>query len=518
MVETSKVSDELANRLWAIANDLRGNMDANKFRNYILGVIFYRYLSERTEQYMDDLLKNDNISYEKAFKDERYENTVKKWSIKGLGYIMEPKYFFKNMVSDINNKTFSIEDFEKAVASLTGSTVGQESEAAFNKLFDDMNLQDKDLGSEVSDRTNLISKVILQINDIDFHTEDTKVDILGTAYMILISKFASDAGKKSGEFFTAVGPAHTLAKLATVGLDEVRTACDPCAGSGSLLLDLRDYVSTGKVGHYYAQEMNGTTYNLLRMNMLMHGVPYKQFTCFNGDTIKKDNFGDKKFQVQVANPPYSCTYEPTSALLDDKRFSGAGKLAPKSYEDLMFLEHIIYHMDESDGRAAVLLPHGVLFRGGAEETIRTHIIKNLNKIDAVIGLPANMFLTTSIPVVLLVLKSDRNGDSDNILFIDASKEFKKGKKQNELTEENIDKIVRTYTERKDVEKYARKVPISEIEANGYNLNIPRYVDSSEEEEQLDLDDVLGRIAHDKEDVAAAEESLKSYFSELGILR
>ena len=247
--------------------------------------------------------------------------------------------------TNIKGGKFSIEDYEKAISSLVGSTVGQESEAAFDKLFDDMNLQDKDLGKEVSQRTKLISKVINKVYDIDFNFEDAEFDVLGTAYMILIGLFASDAGKKGGEFFTPTKMSQLVARLATLGLGTVKSACDPCAGSGSLLLEVKRHCSNRTVNHYYGQEKNGTTYNLMRQNMLMHGVPYKEFTVYNDDTIEHDNFGELRFQVQVANPPYSAKWSADPRFESDPRFSNCGALAPKSYADLMFLEHIAYHMD-----------------------------------------------------------------------------------------------------------------------------------------------------------------------------
>jgi Type I restriction-modification system methyltransferase subunit len=222
--KVQKQSQELATQLWAIANDLRGNMDSSKFKNYILGVIFYRYLSEKTENYMNELLKDDNLTYREALEDNRYSSTVLKWSIEHLGYIIEPKYLWASLLDEIDGAEFSIEHFEKAISSLVASTIGQESEAAFDKLFDDMNLQDKDLGKEVSERTALIAKVMLKVNDISFNVDDAEMDVLGTAYMILISLFASDAGKKGGEFFTPTCASKLLAKLATVGLDEIKNA------------------------------------------------------------------------------------------------------------------------------------------------------------------------------------------------------------------------------------------------------------------------------------------------------
>ena len=508
-------SQELANSLWGIANDLRGSMGTDKFKNYILGVIFYRYLSEKTESYMDDLLKDDGLTYREALKDEEFAPVVNDWSIEHLGYIMKPENLFASLIDKIKANEFSVEDFERAIKELTDSTIGQESESAFDKLFDDMNLQDKDLGKEVSQRTTLISKVMLRINDLSFDYHDADFDVLGTAYMILIGLFASDAGKKSGEFFTPEGPSRLISRLATVGLETIRSVCDSCAGSGSLMLQCAKNIKSHKVTHYYGQEYNGSTYNLLRMNLLMHGVPYRNFTVFNDDTLLHDNFGDLKFQVQVNNPPYSLKYTPTQQMLNDERFSSCGALPPKNYADLLFVEHIAHHMD-TDGRAAILLPHGVLFRRGGEHKIRKYLIDALNCVDAIVGLPPKMFQTTPIPVIALILKKDRNVNSKNIFFIDASNEFVKEGKYNILKDENIDKIVDAYVKREDTDKFCSKVDIEEIRKNDYNLNIPRYVDTHEEEAAIDLKEVGNKIKDIDNQISDVNTTLKSYFDELGL--
>lgn len=509
-------ANELSKQLWAIANDLRGNMDASKFKNYILGTIFYRYLSERTESYMKEILKNDGLNYEEAFENEEFRPVVEEWSLSKLGYIIKPEYLYKNLQKTIVERTFSIEDYEKAVSELTASTMGQESESDFTGLFNDMKLQDPDLGDTVSDRTALISQVITKVGMIDFKLDDAKFDVLGTAYMILIGLFASDAGKKGGEFFTPTGPSKLCATLATIGLDEARTVGDCTCGSASMLLEVQKHLTNGRVGHFYGQENNASTYNLARMNMLMHGVDYHNFDIYKGDTLKNDYYGDEKMTVQVCNPPYSLKWSADPSFEDDPRYSGAGKLAPKSHADYAFLEHMIYHMDPDDGRIAVLLPHGVLFRGAAEEQIRKYIVRDLNRLDAIIGLPANLFHGTGIPVCLLVLKSKRNGNSNNILFIDASKEFKPGKNMNTLEDEHLEKIVNAFIERKDIDKFCHVATMEEIEANDYNLNIPRYVDTFEREEDIDLEAKANDIAAINANIQNAEAELKKYFDELGL--
>lgn len=513
-------SAELAKQLWAIANEFRGNMDASEFKNYILGLIFYRYLSEKTENYMDDLLKDDGITYNEALSAPAYAEIVKGWSLDHLGYIILPENMWNSLISMIRDGSFTVETLEKAVNALSASTIGQESEAAFRGLFNDMNLKADHLGREVSERSALISKVMLKIDDLSFDVKDTTFDYLGTAYMILIGLFQSGAGKKAGEFFTATCASVLLAKLATAGLTEIKNACDPCAGSGSLLLEVKNELPEHKVGHFYSQELNSTTYNLNRMNMLLHGVPYKQFTAYNDDTLRHDNFyEDGKpilFDVQVSNPPYSAkNTAATVSYLDDPRYSSCGVLAPKTKADLQFLEHMVYHMGE-DGRIAILLPHGVLFRGAAEEKIRKWLIESQNVLDAVIGLPANLFHGTPIPVAVLVCKKKRNGNSNNILFIDASKEFVPGKQQNELSDENIQKIVDTYVNRTDVGKYAHVATMEEIAENGWNLNIPRYVDTSEAEEEIDISAVKAELEEITAKKQAAIDRLNGTMKLLGL--
>ena len=419
---------ELCNKLWAMANALRGNMEAYEFKNYILGMIFYYYLSDKTEKYMVNLLKDDNISYEDAWNDEEYKAAIVEEALRDLGYIIEPEYLFRKMVKMVENRSFDIEFLQKAINALMESTIGNDSQEDFDGLFSDMQLDSTKLGHTVKDRSAVMAKIIASLDEINFSVDDTKIDVLGNAYEYLIGQFAATAGKKAGEFYTPSGPAELLCRLACLGLTDVKDAADPTCGSGSLLLRLKNYAN---VRNYYGQELTSTTYNLARMNMILRGIPYRNFNIYNGDTLEHDYFGDMKFRVQVANPPYSANWSADMHFMEDERFNEYGKLAPKSKADFAFVQHMVYHMDE-DGRAVVLLPHGVLFRGAAEEVIRKHLIQKLNVLDAVIGLPANLFFGTGIPVCVLVLKRERNGNSDNILFIDASNDFEAGKNQNML--------------------------------------------------------------------------------------
>lgn len=340
-------ANELSQKLWAIANELRGQMDASEFKNYILGVIFYRYLSERTEMYMAEILENDGVTYEEAFADDDYRSVVEEWSLTKLGYVIRPENLFRNLIRKITKfeseaDRFSVEDFEKAINDLVGSTMGHESNKAFDGLFNDMRLKDARLGESVADRTDMIGRVMVKVSDIDFDLQDSQFDVLGTAYMILIGLFASDAGKKGGEFFTPAGPSRLCATLASLGLDEAKTVGDCTCGSASMLLEVQKHLTTHKVGHFYGQELNATTYNLSRMNMIMHGVDWQNFDIYKGDTLKDDKYGyDLRLTVQVCNPPYSLKWSADKKFEDDPRYRGVGKLAPKSAADLAFVEHMM---------------------------------------------------------------------------------------------------------------------------------------------------------------------------------
>ncbi len=503
---------ELCNKLWSMANALRGNMSPDEFKNYILGMIFYYYLSDRTEKEMAKILCDDGMSYEEAWNNPELKEAVIDESLNDLGFVIEPQYLFRKMVDMVENRSFDIEFLQKAINNLMASTQGNESEEDFEGLFSDMQLDSTKLGHSVKSRSEVMAKIISALDDIEFGIEDTKIDILGNAYEYLIGQFAANAGKKAGEYYTPSGPAELLCRLSCHGLTDVKAVADPTCGSGSLLLRLKNYVN---VYNYYGQEKISTTYNLARMNMILRGIPYQNFEIYNGDTLEHDYFGNKKFRIQVANPPYSQNWSADNKFLEDERFNEYGKLAPKSKADFAFVQHMIHHMDE-DGRIAVLLPHGVLFRGAAEETIRKYIIERLNILDAVIGLPANLFFGTGIPVCVLVLKKNRNANANNILFIDASKNYEPGKNQNILRECDIDKIVETYVKREDVEKYAHVATMEEIAENGFNLNIPRYVDTFEKEEEIDLNAVSAEIKQLQTEIKSINTELKPYFDELGL--
>lgn len=279
---------ELCNKLWAMANALRGNMEAYEFKNYILGMIFYYYLSDRTEKYMANLLKDDGIDYESAWAEADYQQAVVEEVLRDLGYVIEPQYLFRKMVSMVENRSFDIEFLQKAINALMESTIGNDSQEDFEGLFSDMQLDSTKLGHTVKDRSSVMAKIIAALDEINFDVENTKIDVLGNAYEYLIGQFAATAGKKAGEFYTPSGPAELLCRLACLGLTDVKDAADPTCGSGSLLLRLKNYAN---VRNYYGQELTSTTYNLARMNMILRGIPYRNFNIYNGDTLEHDYFG-----------------------------------------------------------------------------------------------------------------------------------------------------------------------------------------------------------------------------------
>ena len=502
---------ELHTRLWAIANDLRGNMESNEFKNYILGLIFYRYLSEKVENRVKDLLSEDDISYEEAYEDEEYKEGLQEELIEQLGYFVEPKYLFSTLIKAIEEDKFDIEMLQGAINDITESTLGADSQEDFDHLFDDMDLGSTKLGKDVKSRSKLIAKVMANIAEIDFAHEDSEIDVLGDAYEYLISQFAANAGKKAGEFYTPQQVSKILAKIVTVGKERLKEVYDPTCGSGSLLLRV---AKEAKVSKFYGQELTSTTYNLARMNMLLHDIDYTNFDIKNDDTLEHPQHMGMRFEAIVANPPYSANWSADNKFLDDERFSAYGKLAPKSKADFAFIQHMIHQLADN-GTMAVVLPHGVLFRGAAEGVIRKYLIEKENVLDAVIGLPANIFFGTSIPTVILVFKKNRD-NNDNILFIDASNEFEKGKNQNNLTDEQVEKIVDTFVKRETIDKYSYVATIEEIKENDYNLNIPRYVDTFEEEEPIDLQAVSEKIASIDKEIAKLDDELAVYLRELGL--
>ena len=512
---------QLEQQLWNIANTLRGKMDADEFRDYILGFIFYKYLSEKMHTYADSILKQDGIKYVDIKEDseagKEFIEAIREESLEKLGYFLKPSELFSEVAkrgssaSSDTNDNFILEDLAKILTNIEQSTMGTASEDDFDNLFEDLDLTSTKLGRTESAKNELISKVLFHLDQIDFKLEDSKADVLGDAYEYLIGQFASGAGKKAGEFYTPQEVSMILAKIVTTGKTKLKSAYDPTCGSASLLLRLS---KESEVSNFYGQEMNRTTYNLARMNMILHGVHYRQFNIRQEDTLEHPQHLDKRFEAVVANPPFSANWSASPLFMSDDRFSQYGKLAPGSKADFAFVQHMIYQLADN-GTMAVVLPHGALFRGGAELQIRRYLIEDRNYLDAVIGLPANIFYGTSIPTCILVFKKCRETPED-VLFIDASQYFDKVKTQNVLRDEDIDRIVTTYRERTETDKFSKRATIATIAGNDYNLNIPRYVDTFEAEDSIDIDVLAGEIVKLDKLMVETDMTIASFCKELNI--
>ncbi|WP_412032105.1 type I restriction-modification system subunit M [Malacoplasma muris] len=503
--------NELYSKLNAICDVLRKTMDASEYRNYILGFIFYKYISEKFINLANELLEGDNVKYLDVKNQEIKEATDK--SLKEtLGYFIKKEDLFSTWVEKLNNGENILSNIEDGLKNVEQSTMGLDSENDFKNLFGDINFASSKLGNSPTAKNNTIKHIILNLNEIKYGFDDAKIDILGDAYEHLIANFASEAGKKAGEFYTPQEVSQILAKIVTSNMADrkiLKNAYDPTCGSGSLLLQISKLI---KVGKLCGQEVKDTTFNLCRMNMFLRGKDYHDFDIRLEDTILHPQHLDQKFDVIVANPPFSLPWDAPESFLSDPRFSDYGKLAPKSKMDYAFIQHMIYHLAD-DGTMATIMPHGVLFRGAAEGTIRQYIIEKQNYLDAVIGLPANIFYGTSIPSCILVFKKNRKKD-DPILFIEASREFEKGKNQNKLSQENINKIVDAYANKKEIEKYSRLVNLDEIKENEYNLNITRYVDTFEEEEEIDIEAVNRELKELNLKIAETEKEIEEMIKEL----
>jgi type I restriction enzyme M protein len=511
---------QLQTQLWNIANTLRGKMGADEFRDYILGFIFYKYLSERMHLFADEILKHDGIQFdqidETKKKGKEMLAAIQEEAIERLGYFLKPSELFHKVAEKGARKTdnFILGDLGDILKHIEASTMGHASEDDFEGLFEDLDLGSSKLGKTESQKNELIAKVLSHLDKIDFRLADTEADVLGDAYEYLIGQFASGAGKKAGEFYTPQEVSTILARIVTTGKKRLKSVYDPTCGSASLLLRVAKEVKD--VGKFYGQEMNPTTYNLARMNMILHGVHYQRFDLKNEDTLEHPapEHADLRFEAVVANPPFSANWSASTIHESDDRFSAYGKLAPKTKADFAFVQHMVHHLDNG-GTMACVLPHGVLFRGGAEGHIRKYLIEDCNYLDAVIGLPANIFYGTGIPTCILVLKKQRK-NRDDILFIDASKCYQSATNQDFLRQEDIELIVGTYRKRESIAKFSHVAELAEIEENDYNLNIPRYVDTFEEEAAVNLEEVSKNLTALEADVGETEKVIAGFCVELGI--
>jgi len=529
---------QLGKTLWAIADQLRGAMNADDFRDYMLAFLFLRYLSDNYEQAARKELGRDYPNPDTTGNGGRSPLSV--WYAENPGdvaafekqmrlkahYVIRPKHLWASIAHMARTQ-----DGELLKTLQAGFTyIETESfQSTFSGLFSEINLGSEKLGKTYTDRNAKLCTIITKIAEGLAGFLSTDSDNLGDAYEYLIGQFAAGSGKKAGEFYTPQRISDILSAIVTLDSQEPRTGkrsylagvMDFACGSGSLLLNVRKRMGPRGIGKIYGQEKNITTYNLARMNMLLHGVKDSEFEIYHGDTL--DNEWDmlretnpaKKpyFDAVVANPPFSYRWDPNEALGEDVRFKNYG-LAPRSAADFAFLLHGFHYLKD-DGVMAIILPHGVLFRGGAEAKIRRKLLED-GHIDTIIGLPANLFYSTGIPVCILVLKKCKK--PDDVLFINAAEDYEKGKRQNYLSDEQIERIVDTYQQRpeKPVERYARRVEMAEIEANDYNLNISRYVSTAEEEVEIDLSATHKELVQIEELIREATAKHNGFLKELGL--
>lgn len=479
---------ELHRVIWNIANDLRGSVDGWDFKNYVLGMLFYRYISENITSYIN---KGEwdagDASFNYADLTDEDAEGAKDGLVAEKGFFILPSQLFENVRKRAPQDENLNMTLEKAFKDIEASAQGTESEDDFKGLFADFDVNSNKLGATVAKRNERLVKLLDAVADMKLGDyQDNTIDAFGDAYEFLMTMYAANAGKSGGEFFTPQEVSELLTRIAVYGKTEVNKVYDPACGSGSLLLKTAKVLGNDKVRQgFYGQEINITTYNLCRINMFLHNIGYDKFNIALGDTLEDpQHWDDEPFDVIVSNPPYSIKWagEDNPVLINDPRFSVAGVLAPKSKADLAFILHSLAWLS-SDGVASIVCFPGILYRGGAEQKIRQYLVDN-NYIDTIIQLPSNLFFGTSIATCIMVLK--KNKKSNDILFIDASKECDKVTNNNKLTEENISNIVGIYADRKDKEYVSKVVNCSEVGANDYNCSVSTYVEQEDTREVIDI--------------------------------
>ena len=498
--------DELHRAIWAIADDLRGSVDGWDFKQYILGVMFYRYISEHLEKYID---KNEhasgNTSFAYAKLSDTEAETIRDEMVNDVGFFILPSELFCNVRRKAPNDGNLNETLERAFKHIEESATGTSSEGDFSGLFDDIDVNSNKLGATVAKRNDKLTKILNGIGEMKLeYTDNNKTDAFGDAYEYLMSMYASNAGKSGGEFFTPQEVSELLMRLATVGKTEVDGVYDPACGSGSLLLKAEEVLGKGKIHRgFFGQEINITTYNLCRINMFLHGVGFDKFSIACEDTlISPQHWDDEPFEVIVSNPPYSIkwTGDENPLLINDPRFAPAGILAPRGKADLAFIMHSLSWL-KTNGTASIVCFPGIFYRGGAEQKIRKYLVDN-NFVDSVIQLPDNLFFGTSIATCILVLK--KNKADTNVLFIDGSKEFLKATNNNRLEPKNIEHIVNAYNERKNSEHFVKLASYDLVKENNYNLSVSTYVVKEDTREIIDIE----KLNSDIKDIVLKEETLR----------
>ncbi len=479
--------EEIHKAIWSIADDLRGSVDGWDFKQYILGIMFYRYISENITNYINEGERragDTNFDYAKIADDEA--ETIKEDMVEVKGFFILPSELFENVCKRAKNDENLNETLETIFNNIENSAKGAESEENFAGLFDDIDVNSNKLGATVAKRNDRLVKILEGIASIPLgNYKDNTIDAFGDAYEFLMSMYASNAGKSGGEFYTPQEVSELLTKLAIVGKTSVSKVYDPACGSGSLLLKSAKILGKDNVTNgFYGQEINLTTYNLCRINMFLHDIDYDKFDIACEDTLTSPQHRDEKFEVIVSNPPYSIKWEGKDnvVLMGDSRYSPAGVLAPKNKADFAFIMHSLSCL-ETNGTAAIVCFPGIFYRGGAEQDIRKYLIDN-NFIDSIIQLPDNLFFGTTIATCIMVLKKNKSDNST--LFIDASKECVKVTNNNKLTDKNIENIVKIFTERKNINYISKLVPNKEIGENDYNLSVFTYVEKEDKREKIDI--------------------------------
>jgi type I restriction enzyme M protein len=479
---------ELYRTIWNIANELRGSVDGWDFKQYVLGMLFYRYISENIAAYIN---KNEwdsgNTDFDYAKLPDSEAEIIREELIKVKGFFILPSELFENVRLKAKKDENLNETLEHIFRNIEGSAIGTDSECNFKGLFSDIDVNSNKLGNTVAKRNEKLAKIMDAIADMKLGDyKDNTIDAFGDAYEFLMSMYASNAGKSGGEFFTPQEVSELLTRIALVGKTEVNKVYDPACGSGSLLLKSAKIIGKDNVRlGFFGQEINITTYNLCRINMFLHDIDYDKFDIALGDTLTDPQHWDEEpFEVIVSNPPYSIKWQGNSnpILINDPRFSPAGVLAPKSKADLAFIMHSLAWL-AANGTAAIVCFPGVMYRSGAEQKIRQYLIDN-NYIDCIIQLPDNLFYGTSIATCIMVLK--RSKQDNSTLFIDASKEFVKVTNNNKLSQANIDKILNAYIERKDILYFTKLTPNEEIKENDYTLSVSTYVEQEDTREKIDI--------------------------------
>jgi type I restriction enzyme M protein len=488
--------DELHRTIWQIANDLRGSVDGWDFKSYVIGMLFYRFISENLTSYINEGERRaGNPDFDYASISDEEAEFGRSETVKDKGFYILPSELFENVRRNAKNDPNLNETLSRVFKNIEDSAKGMPSEKDFKGLFDDIDVNSNKLGPTVAKRNEKLVKIINAVGDLQLGDyQDNSIDTFGDAYEYLMTMYASNAGKSGGEFFTPQEVSELLARIAVVGKTEVNKVYDPACGSGSLLLKFAKVLGKENVRlGFFGQEINLTTYNLCRINMFLHDIGFEKFDIAHGDTLTDPkHWDDEPFDAIVSNPPYSIRWEGDSnpVLINDPRFSPAGVLAPKSKADLAFTMHMLSWLSTT-GTAAIVEFPGVLYRGGAEQKIRKYLIDN-NYVDAVIQLPPDLFFGTTIATCVIVLKRSKTDNA--VLFIDASAEFVRGGNKNKLSEANREKILDAYVARRDIDHFARLVPNSDIAENEYNIAVSSYVEQNNETEEVDIEKLNARIA------------------------